>query len=190
MPAELPGFELQQRLFTAMRAALVAVTGVTNVQRIPDPTDAQTPQLSEALLVTTAEHGQFVCLVQPQLTPTTGATALRALNPVTFRPARGNIVLTVGRLHVGTDLANMVKNIPVLVWNESHQEVLVHMQLDEDTFLSGLSCLFPHGELSFGARDVCQSLVEYAERKAAGASAAELERDWSQLVDQARIALT
>lgn len=189
MSAELPGFETQQRLFTAMRAALVAVTGVTNVQRIPDPTDAQTPQLSEALLVTTAEHGQFVCLVQPQLTPTQSTTH-RALNPVTFRPKRGNVAWTVGRLHVGHSLDDMTKNIPVVAWNEARQEMLAHSLLDEDTFLAGLSCLFPHGELSFGARDVCQSLVEYAERKAAGASADELERDWQQLVDQARTALT
>lgn len=189
MPAELPGYEMQQHLFDALRSALVAVPGVTNVRRMPDPTDAQTPYLSEALLVTTAEQGQFVCLVQPQLTPTTGATALRALNPVTFRPKRGNVVLTVGRLHVGADFANMVKSIPVAVWDASRQEVLAHTQLDEDTFLSGLSCLFPHGELSFGAKAVCQLVVEYAAKKASGAPADELERDWQQLVDQAQMSL-
>lgn len=149
MTPNLPGFEMQQQLVAALQAALLTVQGVTNVQPIPAPAAAQTPALSEALLVTTVHAGQFVCHVQPQLTPTPGV-ALRALNPVTFRPQNGPLVLTIGRLHIGTSLTDMVKYIPVAVWNESQQTVLAHLQLDEATFMSGLSCLFPNGELAFG----------------------------------------
>lgn len=189
MTAELPGFEMQQRLFTAIRAALVSVPNVTHVRRIPDAADVQTPDLSESLLVTTAEHGQFVCLVQPQLEPSQGE-AQRSLNPVTFRPRQGDVVLTVGRMHVGTCLSDLQKFIPVAMWREAGHEVLAVTQLDEETLLSGLSCLFPRGELSFGAREVCQLVVDLAEKKQSDASAAELQHDWRQLVDAARAALT
>lgn len=184
----LPGFEMQQQLQACLMAALAAVPGVTHVGGLPHIDGVHTDGLCGALLITTAEHGQFVCRLQPQVSPL-NADAQRALNPVTFRSQQG-VAITIGRLHVGTDFQNMQRHIPVAVWQESNQQSLAIAMLDEATFMTGLLCLFPHGELAGGAKEVCRSLVTYSVKKAAGAPADELARHWQELVDQARTALT
>lgn len=75
----------------------------------------------------------------------------RGINPVTIRPLlKDTLSVTISRLWVLKPDGTQVKNLTILMWDESKpvdEQVLCQTILDEDKFIDALGFLFPRGEL-------------------------------------------
>lgn len=73
------------------------------------------------------------------------------INPVTIRPMlKDTLCVTISRLWVQKPDGTIIKNLTVLLWDEStplDKQILAQTIVDEDKFIDALGFLFPRGEL-------------------------------------------
>lgn len=138
-----------------VKQGVVGVTGTTVASGHQEP---------DALVVEGSDGTLYDVFVQRRLAPDDpqGYKREQALNPVTFHPDNADPHLTLSRLHFGlSGRGPLTKRITAVMYREHNTDIIGYTVLDEDLVIRGLRLLFPHGELSGGAEQVCRALIEW-----------------------------